>query len=182
MLVANWVRGHIAEHNFPLKAGASQHSFLQVTLVLLPWDIIFLNVIFLGSHWPLNQSRSSLWTQTYSSTRHHCPSCSCKHLCKCYTSWEEGSPGFRYGKPPRTVDTAEQCKGPVIHPLVQCFIYISCGRKWEKGRGNTTLQMSAKPHSAFSALTQSSKYFLQWLIFLQNPARHHSDDFCFRVL
>lgn len=60
--------------------------------------------------------------------------------------------------------------GPVSPPLVEYFIYISCGRKWGKGRGNTTLQLSAKPHSAFSVLTQSSEYFLHQLIFLQNPS------------
>lgn len=61
-------------------------------------------------------------------------------------------------------------QGPVSPLLVQCFIYISCGRKWGKGSGNTTSQLSAKPHSAFSVLTQSSEYFLHQLIFLQNPS------------
>lgn len=48
MLIANWVTGHKAEHNFPLREGTSQHSPLQVTLVLLSWDIMLLNEIFLG--------------------------------------------------------------------------------------------------------------------------------------
>lgn len=61
MLVANWVRGHNAEHNFPLRSGGSQHSPLQVTMALLSWDIMLLNTIFSGPHWLLYQSRSSLW-------------------------------------------------------------------------------------------------------------------------
>lgn len=133
---------------------------------------MLLNASSLGPRWPLNQSRSSLWLNT-TIFKHKAP-LSFMFLqtfeLMLHPIEKKAHQDLDMENTHVQLTLLSNARGPVNPPLVDCFIYISCGRKWGKGRANTTSQLSAKPHSFFLVLTQSSEYFLHQLIVLQNPS------------
>lgn len=140
MLVANWVTGHEAEHNFPLSAGTSQHSPLRVTLVLLSWDIMLLNAIFQGpaKSARISQDVTEHSIQVQGTTVLHALVAICANVTP---AEKRAHQDLDTENTPVQLTPGSNSQGPVSSLLAQRFIYSSCGRKWGDKRGNTTLQL-----------------------------------------